>query len=71
MRNTWGSLDPNGIIFDAKIHAYLTLNSNSFVSLISSLTAVCIENKNAAFPNFEEKSRSVSGSRLELPTFGL
>ncbi len=65
------TLFPDGIFFDAKKHEYLTFNSNKFLGLISSLSENYVEKKNATFPKFDEKSRFVSGSRLELPTFGL
>ncbi|CAN5460791.1 recombinase family protein [soil metagenome] len=64
-------LFPNGILFDAEKHEYLTSNPNKFIQLIDSLSTEYASNKNATFPIFQEKSRSVSGSRLELPTFGL
>ena len=65
------TLFPNGIFFDAEKHEYLTFNSNKFMAVVNSLSTEYAENKNATFPNFQEKSRSVSGSGLEPPTFGL
>ncbi len=64
-------LFPEGILFDAQKHEYLTQNSNQFLELIKGISAAYALNKKATFPFFEEKSLSVPRSRLELPTSGL
>jgi len=62
---------PEGIFYNAQNHQYLTRNSNKFIELVSSLSASCEGKNNGNLQNFIENSRPVSGSRLELPTFGL
>lgn len=64
-------LFPEGIFYNAQKHDYLTRKVNKFIELTTSISISCEENKNGNFQNFIENSRPVSGSRLELPTFGL
>ena len=64
-------LFPEGIFYDAQNHQYLTRKTNQFVELVCSISTTYEKNKNRNFQNFIEDSGSVSGSRLELPTFGL
>ncbi len=64
-------LFPEGIFYNAQKHQYLTRNVNKFVELVTSISATCEEKNNGNLQNFIENSRPVSGSRLELPTFGL
>lgn len=70
-RRSHKTLFPDGIFYDAKNHQYLTRNVNKFLELVSSISAICEQKNNGNFQNFIENSRPVSGSRLELPTFGL
>jgi site-specific DNA recombinase len=65
------TLFPEGILFDAQKHRYLTQNANQFIELIQSVSEGYEKKRKVTFPNFEEKSPSVPRSRLELPTFGL
>ncbi len=62
---------PDGIYYDAKNHQYLTRKMNNFIELTASISATCEENKKRNFQENLENSSKVSGSRLELPTFGL
>ena len=65
------TLFPEGIFYDAQNHQYLTRKINQFVELVSSISTTYDEKKNRNLQNFIENSGPVSGSRLELPTFGL
>lgn len=79
----WGSSDledkrilhktlfPDGIFYNVQSHEYLTRKVNSFVELVSSISASCKENKKRNSQNIIENSCPVRESRLELPTFGL
>lgn len=83
LNTVWGSSDldgkrilhktlfPEGIFYNVQKHEYLTRKVNSFVELVSSISASCKENKKRNSQNFIENSCPVRGSRLELPTFGL
>ena len=79
----WGSSDleekrvmhktlfPEGIFFNAQKHEYLTRKTNQFIELVASISSGYEENKKRSLQNNIENSYPVSGSRLELPTFGL
>lgn len=62
---------PEGIYYNAQNHEYLTRETNRFIELVSSLSVDYEGNKKGSFQDFSENSHPVSGSRLELPTFGL
>jgi hypothetical protein len=62
---------PEGIFYNAKNHQYLTREINHFIGLTKSISTVCEEKKKGNFQEISESSLLVSGSRLELPTFGL
>ena len=65
------TLFPEGIFYDVKNNQYLTRNKNQFIELVNCLSTSCEDIKKEDLCIFSEKSSLVSGSRLELPTFGL
>ena len=65
------TLFPEGIFYNAQNHQYLTRKTNQFVELVSSISTTYEKEKNRNLQNIIENSGPVSGSRLELPTFGL
>ena len=62
---------PEGIFYDPIKHQYLTRQINSYVELVASISTDYEAKKNRTLQTNVEKSCPVSGSRLELPTFGL
>ncbi|HUZ58817.1 MAG TPA: recombinase family protein [Hanamia sp.] len=64
-------LFPEGILYDAKNHQYLTKKTNSFLYLTRCVSDGYKDNNREPFQFFPEKSYLVSGSGLEPPTFGL
>lgn len=62
---------PEGVIYDFKNDTYRTCKVNSVFSAIAGQARLLEEKKSGLSPYYNEKSASVSGSRLELPTFGL
>ncbi|MDB5223931.1 MAG: putative bacteriophage resolvase/recombinase [Chitinophagaceae bacterium] len=62
---------PEGVTYDFKNDSYRTCKVNSVFTVIAGQARLLEEQKSGLSPYYDEKSASVSGSRLELPTFGL
>ena len=65
------TLFPEGIYYDVKNNEYLTRKKNKFIELVNCISTSCEKIKKEDCQYKIEKSSLVSGSRLELPTFGL
>ena len=65
------TLFPEGIYYDMKNNRYLTRKTNQFIELVACISSSCEVIKKEDLQYKIEKSSLVSGSRLELPTFGL
>jgi hypothetical protein len=65
------TLFPDGIFFNAGKHQYLTRKVDSFVELVSSISAAYCDNKKGNLQNIIENSHPVARSGVEPETSGL